>query len=90
MTKLRYTPDDDHVESFEHFKKKPERESVKRNAKTLEAQLEQTERVNNKLSRANLLLTSILKRITKWLPKDEVEKVKREIDSISSDFEVHP
>jgi predicted Mrr-cat superfamily restriction endonuclease len=89
MTKLRYTPDDDHVESFEHFKKKPERESVKRNVKTLETQLEQTERVNNKLSRANLLLTSILKRITKWLPKDEVEKVKREIDSLS-DLEVHP
>jgi predicted Mrr-cat superfamily restriction endonuclease len=89
MTKLRNISPDDHVESFEHFKKKPERESVKRNVKTLETQLEQTERVNNKLSRANLLLTSILKRITKWLPKDEVEKIKRELDALSID-EVHP
>jgi predicted Mrr-cat superfamily restriction endonuclease len=89
MTKLRNISPDDHVESFEHFMKKPERESVKRNVKTLETQLEQTERVNNKLSRANLLLTSILKRITKWLPKDEVEKIKRELDALSID-EVHP
>lgn len=89
--KLRPNEIDDHTESFERFQPKPtKRESVTRSAKALETNLEQLEQTNKKLSRANLLLTNLLKRISKWLPKDEVEKVKREIESISNDFEVHP
>lgn len=89
MTKLRITDlHNDSAESFEKFQTKPtKRESVTRSAKVLETNLEHLEQSNRKLSRNNLALTNLVKRLKRWLPKDEWERITKELEALAKEEE---
>jgi len=89
MPRIRNTEQvDDTAQPFEKLAHRAKKHNAKIDKAMTKLVEEQREKIEG-LSKANLRLTKIIHRLSHYLPKERLEELRAEVDSLA-DLEVHP